>query len=1257
MTTIHGTFGADTLTGTASNDLLLGDLGVDVYRFGIGSGQDTISANANRLAIAGGGGGSVVEFGAGIKPSDLIVSSAAGHGGRPEDMLIQLAGSSDSLLIVGQFDVVSKFTIARQSMASFKFATGEVLSANDLAHLSTSGPDHFVGSAFGYTPADVFNGGAGQDTINGSGGPDTLSGGAGDDLIRSGANYYEGAHDARFEGNAGDDTLIVDTNAYGNGMSTVSGGTGDDYIRAPFSSYASNSVRYEFARGDGADTLDSGYSIGNFDGVRTIVFDASIGVGDIEVFGVGGAELLRVKGSTDSIRLQNVNADVIFADGTQWTNADLVSKAKAYTLSAADDFYLSTGNGGVGTLDGGTGNDYIINWAPGVVLGGLGDDLLIGGNGATLSGGDGRDTLLAGAGPDFTGVGLQLDGGAGDDIIKGGRGSTLSGGTGNDTLLAHDGSVLIGGEGDDLLRTLRAGAVTYLFDRNDGRDTIAAAEFIVDKEIVPASNSTKGSTIVFSGAAFPEDLKIQAVAGGTQLSLSTDTTTVFVETPPDGLQPWNLQFDETQQVFSGVDFGRKQVWGKAADESLTGSAGNDQLFGQGGNDTLDGGFGDDILVGDAGQDTFRFGASWGHDTVVADVAAGEQIVFTDINLTADQLAVSRHGDDVVLHQMVTGYSVTLQGGVEALSANPAATVLTLFNGQQATAAQLLALANAGSDFDDQITGTDGSDTLRGLAGQDLVSGGLGNDLIDGGAGNDTLYADGSANVTGQSDTLNGGAGDDSLVGGTVLNGGDGYDTLRATGTVSFDGGAGDDMIYTDLASQAVVQLHRGSGADKVIVTDYTFNSTPLGQHTIEVDASILPEDLMGSDVERRFNYSLYDFQTQLTVAGTTDSLLVDRTWGVHFLSDGTVWTSTGQANFYKGFTQGTDASEQLTSTGLDGGVVHGGGGNDTITGLAGTAADVLSGDAGDDKLYGLDGNDTLRGGVGNDLLDGGAGNDTYRFMRGWGADTIVGDSGDTILLGTDILLKDVGFAVVGGNAVIGITGSSGSTDSLTLLNTNAWDGLSLRFGDGQILTGAQIQSRLPTLPGTPGKALNGTTGNDTLTGAAGNDTLTGLAGNDNLSGLAGNDSLNGGLGADTLSGGLGNDTLVGDKGNDTYLFGRGDGQDTIVDKDSTWFNSDALKISNAKSNQLWFTRSGNNLNIAIIGTTDKVTIQDWYTSSANRVEKITALGDNKSLNLSKLNGLVSAMAGFTNQAMAGTDLPASTSNTLSKLITSSWTPA
>ncbi len=97
-----------------------------------------------------------------------------------------------------------------------------------------------------------------------------------------------------------------------------------------------------------------------------------------------------------------------------------------------------------------------------------------------------------------------------------------------------------------------------------------------------------------------------------------------------------------------------------------------------------------------------------------------------------------------------------------------------------------------------------------------------------------------------------------------------------------------------------------------------------------------------------------------------------------------------------------------------------------------------------------------------------------------------------------------------------------------------------------------------------------------------------------------------------------------------------------------------MKIANAESDQLWFTRSGNNLNIAIIGTTDKVTIQDWYLGSSNRVEKITALGDNKTLNLSRLNGLVSAMSGFTATAMSGTDLGSNVPTAVTGLIARSW---
>jgi hypothetical protein len=80
-------------------------------------------------------------------------------------------------------------------------------------------------------------------------------------------------------------------------------------------------------------------------------------------------------------------------------------------------------------------------------------------------------------------------------------------------------------------------------------------------------------------------------------------------------------------------------------------------------------------------------------------------------------------------------------------------------------------------------------------------------------------------------------------------------------------------------------------------------------------------------------------------------------------------------------------------------------------------------------------------------------------------------------------------------------------------------------------------------------------------------------------------------------------------------------------------------------------------NDTLIGTTDKVTVHDWFASSANRLEKITAVGDNKTLNLSKLNNLVTAMSGFTAAATAGTDLPANIPKAVTQLIASSWTAA
>ena len=112
---------------------------------------------------------------------------------------------------------------------------------------------------------------------------------------------------------------------------------------------------------------------------------------------------------------------------------------------------------------------------------------------------------------------------------------------------------------------------------------------------------------------------------------------------------------------------------------------------------------------------------------------------------------------------------------------------------------------------------------------------------------------------------------------------------------------------------------------------------------------------------------------------------------------------------------------------------------------------------------------------------------------------------------------------------------------------------------------------------------------DSVYGGAGDDTVNGGADNDFLSGDAGND---------TLDGSTGNDQLIGGAGNDTYLFGKGDGQDTISsDYDVATGKLNVLQFrAGVAPDEIAITRSGNDLVLAITGTTDKVTAGYFFYS-------------------------------------------------------------
>ncbi len=147
-------------------------------------------------------------------------------------------------------------------------------------------------------------------------------------------------------------------------------------------------------------------------------------------------------------------------------------------------------------------------------------------------------------------------------------------------------------------------------------------------------------------------------------------------------------------------------------------------------------------------------------------------------------------------------------------------------------------------------------------------------------------------------------------------------------------------------------------------------------------------------------------------------------------------------------------------------------------------------------------------------------------------------------------------------------------------------------------------------------------------------------------GGAGDDLLDGGMGLDTLDGGAGNDMLYGGSGNDTYLFQRGGGQDVIYDRDWTAGNIDTIKLApGIVSTDIKVSRAGNNLELAIIGTSDKITVRDWFYSADSQVEQVQ-FADGTLWDVAALNAMVKGVATEGNDVLQGEESVADTLNGL-----------
>ncbi len=168
----------------------------------------------------------------------------------------------------------------------------------------------------------------------------------------------------------------------------------------------------------------------------------------------------------------------------------------------------------------------------------------------------------------------------------------------------------------------------------------------------------------------------------------------------------------------------------------------------------------------------------------------------------------------------------------------------------------------------------------------------------------------------------------------------------------------------------------------------------------------------------------------------------------------------------------TGAGDDTVDAGRGNDFVRGGTGNDTLNGAAGH--DRLHGESGADILRGGEGNDILRGGSGDDLIDGGAGADRAIFR---------------------------GAAATVDLALTGAQQTGHGRDTLR--------------GVEHVTSGA---------------------GDDRLAGSGGANSLSGGAGDDVLHGRGGRDTLWGGDGDDVLDGGPGSDVLSGGRGADLFAF-------------------------------------------------------------------------------------------------------------------------
>ncbi len=754
----------------------------------------------------------------------------------------------------------------------------------------------------------------------------------------------------------------------------------------------------------------------------------------------------------------------------------------------------------------------------------------------------------------------RIDGSNGNDTLNGGNeNDMLYGYGGNDTLQGGDGNdELYGGDDND---NLEGGSGADRLDGGDGRDLASYRSSNVGVTVSLAIGD--GVAQVSDGDANGDRLySIENLRGSDHNDILTGNSgdnSLFGDGGNDTASYFGSNVgvtvslaigDGVAQVSDGDANGDRlysieNLRGSDHNDLLTGDSGDNSLFGLGGNDTLQGGDGNDELYGGDDNDNLEGGSG------------------------ADRLDGGDGSDYAVYLESNVGVTVSLAIGDGAAQVSDG----------NANGDRLYSIENLrGSDHNDILTGNSGDNSLFGSGGDDTLIGGGGDDYLVGGDGQDRLYG-GDGN-----DELYGGSGSDILYSGSgadLLYGGDGgdfavYEDSNVGVTVSLaigdgaaqvsDGDANGDRLYSIeklFGSRHNDILTGGDGGDGLYGGDGddTINGGAGGDNlrgqegNDELYGDGGNDTLQGGDG----NDELYGGDDNDNLEGGSGADRLDGGDGRDLASyrssnvgvtvslaigDGVAQVSDGDANGDRLYSienlRGSDHNDILTGNSGDNSL-FGDGGNDTASyfgsnvgvtvslAIGDGVAQVSDGDANGDRLYSIE---NLRGSDHNDLLTGDSG-DNSLFGLG-GNDTLQGGDGNDELYG-----GDDNDNLEGGSGADRLDGGDGS-DYAVYLESNVGVTVSLAIGDGaaQVSDGNANGDRLYSI-----ENLRGSDHNDILTGNSGDNSLFGSGGDDTLIGGGGDDYLVGGDGKDRLYGGDGNDELYGGSGDDTII--GGSGRDTL----------------------------------------------------------------------------------------------------------------